>query len=311
MLFRSQRLEAQEQNRLLYVALTRAEDRLYLCGWHGAKTPPTDCWYQRIADGIAQLGESFAFDCRAELGAQSWTGTGRRLGTPQTSAPQSDERVRAGMQPVPTALPPWYGAPLRPEGAGTRPLTPSRPAGAEPAVRTPIGPDDRLRFRRGLVIHRLLELLPELPPERRAEACRRFLARPIHEFEAAAQEEIARETLRVLEDPVFAPLFGPGSRAEVRVAGELAGEHGIMVLSGQIDRLVVTATEVLVLDYKTNRPPPAAESEVAELYLRQMAAYRAVLRRIYADRSVTCALLWTDGPRLMPLSPWLLDRYSP
>jgi ATP-dependent helicase/nuclease subunit A len=215
------------------------------------------------------------------------------------------------MQPVPATLPPWYRAPQRPQGPGTRPLTPSRPAGAEPAVRTPIGPDDRLRFRRGLVIHRLLELLPDLPSERRAEACRRFLARPIHELEAAAQEEIARETLRVLEDPVFSPLFGPGSRAEVRVAGELAGAHGTMVLSGQIDRLVVTATEVLVLDYKTNRPPPTAEAEVAELYLRQMAAYRTVLRRIYADRPVTCALLWTDGPRLMPLSPRLLDRYSP
>jgi ATP-dependent helicase/nuclease subunit A len=306
-----QRLEAQEQNRLLYVALTRAEDRLYVCGWHGAQGPSADCWYQRTVDGIAQLGESFAFDCRAELGAQGWTGAGRRLGTPQTSAPQSDERARAGMQPIPTALPAWYGAPLRPEGPGTRPLTPSRPAGVEPAVRTPIGPDDRLRFRRGLVIHRLLELLPELPRERRAEACRRFLARPIHEFEPAAQEEIARETLRVLDDPVFAPLFGPGSRAEVRVAGELAGAHGTTVLSGQIDRLVVTATEVLVLDYKTNRPPPTVETEVAELYLRQMAAYRAVLGRIYADRPVTCALLWTDGPRLMPLSPQLLDRYSP
>jgi ATP-dependent helicase/nuclease subunit A len=95
------------------------------------------------------------------------------------------------------------------------------------------------------------------------------------------------------------------------VTGEIAGDHGTMVLSGQIDRLVVTAAEVLVLDYKTNRPPPATESDVAEIYLRQMAAYRAVLRRIYPDRPVTCALLWTDGPRLMPLSPWLLDRYSP
>jgi ATP-dependent helicase/nuclease subunit A len=114
-----------------------------------------------------------------------------------------------------------------------------------------------------------------------------------------------------LQHPTFAPLFGPGSRAEVRVVGELAGERGTMVLSGQVDRLVVTPAEVLVLDYKTNRPPPSAEGDVAEIYLRQMAAYRAVLRRIYPDRSVTCALLWTDGPGLMPLSPWLLDRYSP
>jgi ATP-dependent helicase/nuclease subunit A len=304
-------LEAQEQNRLLYVALTRAEDRLYVCGWHGRQTPPADCWYHRMADGIAGLGEPFAFDCRAELGPQGWAGTGRRLGTPQTATARPDSRVRAAMQAVATEPPPWYRLPARAEGPGTRPLTPSRPAGAEPAVRTPIGPDDRLRFRRGLVIHRLLELLPELPQERRMEACRRFLARPVHELDPAAQEEIAHETLAVLDHPTFAPLFGPGSRAEVRVVGELAGAHGTMVLSGQVDRLVVTAAEVLVLDYKTNRPPPATEGEVAEIYLRQMAAYRAVLRRIYADRPATCALLWTDGPRLMPLSPWLLDRYSP
>ena len=135
------------------------------------------------------------------------------------------------MEAVSTDVPPWYRALPRPEALGARPLTPSRPAGAEPAVRTPIGPDDRLRFRRGLVIHRLLELLPELPRERRAEACRRFLARPVHELDAAAQAEIAGETERVLDDPVFAPLFGPGSRAEVRVAGEVAGERGTMPIS--------------------------------------------------------------------------------
>jgi ATP-dependent helicase/nuclease subunit A len=306
-----QSLEAREQNRLLYVALTRAEDRLYVCGWHGPQTPPADCWYRRIANGIAGIATPFAFDCRGELGPLGWDGPGRRLATRQTAPPEAEERARAGMQVTETDLPSWYRAVPRSEALGARPLTPSRPAGVEPAVRTPIGTDDRLRFRRGLIIHRLLELLPELPRERRAEACRRFLARPVHELDAAAQAEIAVETERVLDDAVFAPLFVPGSRAEVRVVGEIAGARGTMVLSGQVDRLVVTSAEVLVLDYKTNRPPPATENEVAEIYLRQMAAYRAVLRRIYPNRSVTCALLWTDGPRLMTLSSWLLDRYSP
>jgi ATP-dependent helicase/nuclease subunit A len=305
------RLDAQEHNRLLYVALTRAEDRLYVCGWHGRQAPQDDCWYRLIAGGIAALAPPFDFDGRRELGAQGWSGPGRRLVAPQSAPPQAETRSRRAMQPVAAALPPWYRAPPPAEAPGARPLTPSRPPGAEPSVRTPIGPDDRLRFRRGLLIHRLLELLPELPRERRPEACRRFLARPVHELAAAAQDEIAGETLRVLDDPRFAPLFGPGSRAEVRVAGEIAGARGTTVLSGQIDRLVVTDGGVLVLDYKTNRPPPAAENDVAEIYLRQMAAYRAVLRRIYPGRPIGCALLWTDGPRLMPLSSWLLDRYSP
>ncbi len=305
------RLDAQEHNRLLYVALTRAEDRLYVCGWHGRQTPPDNCWYHLIADGTAALARPFEFDCRAELGGQGWSGRGRRLVAAQTAGSQTQSRSRRAMQPMPTELPAWYRRPRPADALGARPLTPSRPSGAEPSVRTPIGPDDRLRFRRGLLIHRLLELLPELPRERRPEACRRFLARPIHELEADAKEEIRREILRVLDDPVFAPLFGPGSRAEVRVAGEIGGLDRTVVLSGQIDRLIVTAEEVLVLDYKTNRPPPAAEEDVAEIYLRQMAAYRAVLRRIYPGRAIGCALLWTDGPRLMPLSSRLLDRYSP
>ena len=91
----------------------------------------------------------------------------------------------------------------------------------------------------------------------------------------------------------------------------MAGRSGSFVLSGQIDRLVVTGNEVLILDYKTNRPPPSAPEDAAESYLRQMAAYRAVLQRIYPDRPVTCALLWTDGPRLMPLPHWLMDRHAP
>jgi ATP-dependent helicase/nuclease subunit A len=305
------RLDAEEHNRLLYVALTRAEDRLYVCGWHGRQTPTDDCWYHLIAEGISGIAQPFAFDCRPELGAQGWSGRGRRLTEEQTAEPQAENRSRRIMRLISEDLPHWHATAPAPETAGARPLTPSRPAGAEPPVRTPIGPDERVRFRRGLLIHRLLELLPELPRERRPDACRRFLARPIHELDAGAREEIAQETLRVLDDPVFAPLFGPGSRAEVRVAGEIAGTHGTMVLSGQIDRLVVTADDVLVLDYKTNRPPPVTEDEVAEIYLRQMAAYRAVLCRIYPGRTIGCALLWTDSPRLMPLSSRLLDRYSP
>src|SRR5262249_20330225 len=124
-----QSLDAHEQNRLLYVALTRAEDRLYICGWHGRQTPPASCWYHRIANGLATLGESIAFDSRSELGAQGWAGTGRRLGTPQTAAARTDGRRRADMRPQRTALPSWYRTPARPDGPGTRPLTPSHPSG--------------------------------------------------------------------------------------------------------------------------------------------------------------------------------------
>ena len=165
----------------------------------------------------------------------------------------------------------------------------------------------RDRFKRGLLVHRLLQTLPEFAPAERAAAARRFLALPVHAVAADEQEDIARETIAVLETPEFAPLWGPGAQAEVPVVGLIGGR----ALSGQIDRIVVTDDRVLIVDYKTVRPPPRSEDEVASVYLRQLASYRAALERIYPDRPVACAILWTEAPRLMPISPDLLARHLP
>jgi ATP-dependent helicase/nuclease subunit A len=109
----------------------------------------------------------------------------------------------------------------------------------------------------------------------------------------------------VLKHPDFAAIFGPGSQAEVPVVGLVEGH----ALSGQIDRLVVDGNRVLVVDFKTLRPPPSTEAEVAPVYLRQLALYRAALARIYPGHEIRCALLWTEGPRLMPISPERLAGY--
>ena len=143
-----------------------------------------------------------------------------------------------------------------------------------------------------------MQSLPELPPERRAAAAERFLALPVHGLPLDARASIASETLAVLDDPVFAPIFAPGSRAEVPVVG-LIGDRA---LSGQIDRLVVGDSAVLIVDYKTLRPAPRSEAEVPALYVEQLAAYVAAIKAIYPGKDVRAALLWTDGPRLMPVS---------
>jgi ATP-dependent helicase/nuclease subunit A len=188
-----------------------------------------------------------------------------------------------------------------PEPIPSRPLAPSQPGWTEPAARSPLAPDGARAaegLKRGPLVHRLLQALPELPPDKRADACRRFLARPAHRLEAEEQAAIAEETLAVLDDPSFAPLFGPGSLAEVPVIG-LVGEHAV---AGQIDRLVVLRDEVLIVDYKTLRPPPSTEDDIPEAYLRQLALYAGAVARIWPDRPVRAALLWTDGPRLMGVS---------
>ena len=164
-----------------------------------------------------------------------------------------------------------------------------------------------LRFRRGQLAHALLQHLPDLPPGGREAAAVRFLGRPGTGLDAAGAGQLAREVLAILDSPDLAPLFGPGGRAEVPLTGVVAGR----VVGGLVDRLVVLPDRVLVADYKTNRLAPATAEAAPATYLRQMAAYRAVLRAIHPDRPVVCVLVWTAGPRVMPLPDSLLDRHAP
>jgi ATP-dependent helicase/nuclease subunit A len=161
------------------------------------------------------------------------------------------------------------------------------------------------RFRRGQLVHTLLQHLPDLPDDERHDAALQFLDRPGHGVDHA--DRLADEVMAVLEHPELAPLFGPHGRAEVPLSGVVAGQ----VIGGLIDRLAVLADRVLLADYKTNRAPPASVAATPVLYLRQMAAYRAVVQAIYPDRPVLCLLVWTVGAQVMPLPPALLDTHAP
>jgi ATP-dependent helicase/nuclease subunit A len=296
-----------EHRRLLYVALTRAEDRLIVCGWYGARGPTERSWYRLVEAGFRRLpgAAPFAFDSRTWAGEAGWTGEGWRLEAPQAREPVPDRRAAEAQVPVRPPL--WAETPAPAEAPAPRPIRPSREDGEEPPVAAPITADDRAgrRFRRGLIIHALLQHLPDLAPVDRPAAARRFLAG--QEVTAAEAEAMAAETLAILDDPTFAPLFAPGSLAEAPIVGSI----GARAVNGTVDRLALVDGAVLVADYKTNRPPPEKVEDVAPLYLRQMAAYRAVLRDIFPGRTVRCALIWTYTARLMPLPDAVLDAYAP
>jgi ATP-dependent helicase/nuclease subunit A len=283
--------EADEHRRLLYVAATRARDRLYVCGWFN-KRKPAGCWYDLVAETFDGLRGTVDV-------ALPWGERGRRFlsGAPVARQPARDEGPAAA-----AALPAWARAPAPVEPLPPRPLAPSRPA-SEPPVSSPLS--DAQRFRRGRLIHRLLQALPDVAADRRPAVAARMLASET--LDEATRAEIVASALAVLRDPAVAAAFGPGSLAEAPVVGRIASQ----VIAGQVDRLVVGPSEVLVIDYKTNRPPPKRAEEVAPVYLGQMAAYRALLREIYPGRTVRCLLLWTEGPRLMPLADRLLDRHAP
>src|SRR6266511_3876568 len=126
---------------------------------------------------------------------------------------------------------------------------------------------------------------------------RAWLDRPGHRLAAGEAEKLTEETLAILDHPELAPLFGPDSRAEVPLTGLVAGA----VVGGLVDRLAVLADRVLIADYKTNRRPPKRLDDTPVMYLRQMAAYRAVLGEIFPDRAVVCALVWTQSSQVVML----------
>jgi ATP-dependent helicase/nuclease subunit A len=211
---------------------------------------------------------------------------------------------------APAELPPWLltAAPREIPAEGLlRPSAPSEDDGKR--VRTGESIQRRARaLQRGSLVHRLLQSLPEIVPERRHDAAKKYLARNAGDWTDADRDALASGVLALIGDSRFAPVFTPGSRAEVSIVGRLdrPGRPPALV-SGQIDRLVVTPAEVLIVDYKTNHAPPNAEAEAPSGYVRQLALYRAVLGKIYPQLPVRAALLWTETAELMEISTPALD----
>jgi ATP-dependent helicase/nuclease subunit A len=294
----ARRAAIEEHRRLLYVALTRARDRLYVTGWKSQRASP-NAWWDAVRRGLAARAKTVTFDFSA-LGFPGWIGEGLRLENPQLAKPETERRPKTAAAEAATP-PDWARRMMPEESRPPRVLSPSRMAEL-PALRSPLAGAGG-GFKRGLLIHRLLQSLPDLAPPDRPAAARRFLSQKSHGLEAQDQADIARETLAVLDHPAFAAVFGAGSRAEVPVTGRL----GERLVAGQIDRLVALPDRVLIVDFKTNRPPPADLAAVDPGYLLQLALYRGLVAALYPDRPVEAALLWTDIPKLMPIPGDLLD----
>lgn len=303
--------DEEEYRRLLYVAMTRAEDRLYVGGAlpRKRKDVPDDCWYSWIRSGAAELVQPVTVPLT--VAGETEQVEVLRYHTAQTVEPRK-QAARADAAAI-GDMPEYLRQPPAPEPYPPQPLVPSRSdeeavtaSGEAAAVLSPVS--EQTRFKRGNLIHRLLQWLPDTTPEKREAAARDYLARYAAELPQAERDALAAEVLAVLADAQMAPVFAAGSLAEVPVSGLIKLEEGQAprILSGQIDRLRVSDDAVWIVDYKTQRTPPASAADVPVAYLRQMAVYRAALMRIYPDRPVHCALLWTAAPQLMPLPADLL-----
>jgi ATP-dependent helicase/nuclease subunit A len=287
-----------EAYRLLYVALTRARDRLVLCGRVAANAKEENIrgWWGAINDAFEHS------DVSGDKRAIRSNGMEIVRFGPDPQALGAGAAIVNTVSPVPAwasveATAEAYARYASPSQLGEDVVTPA----ASPLIRTQgLG-----RFRRGDLIHRLLQILPDLAVAERASAAGRILARE-RDLTDDQRAEMIGAALGVLEDARFAEVFGPGSRAEVSVAGTASRLPAGLAISGRIDRLVVLPDRVLVADFKTNRPSPQRIEDADRAYLRQMAIYAAVLADIFEGRRIEAALVWTDGPKLMAVPEKLL-----
>ncbi len=293
-----------EYRRLLYVAMTRAADRLIVGGClpGNMRSVRPLSWYDLITKGLEgsdlQLQEIETAVGRVKRYARA----------AETAAPAAP--AAAPSAPAPLVLPNWLQTPAQPEipaESFVRPSDPSEDGGQK--VRTAESLEQRARaIQRGTLVHRLLQSLPDIAAPRRREAGLAYLARNADGWSEAERQALAEGTLALIADARFAAVFAAGSRAEVSIVGRLERPGGRPALvSGQIDRLVVTENEVLIVDFKTNHAPPSRPDEAPRGYVRQLALYRAVLGKLYPQLPVRAALLWTETAELMEISAPALE----
>jgi ATP-dependent helicase/nuclease subunit A len=305
----AQQRQQEEENRLLYVALTRAEERLYVTGWCGLQPVKEPSWHDHVREAAAKAPHAQTEQRPEWLSGpdEGWDGVLVRVSAGEpTVAPDAPAATEGAI-----ALPAWLNEPVPDLPDPPRPLTPSRPSEPDPATLSPLGEDQGWRYQRGRVIHHLLEMLPQLPPDARLAAAQAYVARRASAVPVEERAQLARDVTALLASSDFATIFGPQSRAEVPVVATRRGADGrTEVVSGQIDRLVVLESEVWVVDFKSNRPAPMQVLHISQQYVRQLSAYRSALTSLYQDKEIRCFLLWTEGPRLMEIPRDMLDAHG-
>lgn len=290
-----------ENKRLLYVAMTRAEDQLFITGWEDKNGRKDGNWYDLIRGAVSEMDGTEEIEVNGEVILRHEKG----LKIPKAKKNIILEEVKK------KKLPEWAKKNPMVEPTPTKPLSPSRLDEEEEVIRSPLKiaeqmKKDKRKYHRGRLIHKLLEILPDTAAEERQLTIARYLTQDAHELTDEQITEITAEVLEIFNTPALEGLFGPNSRSEVPIVGQV----GNFTLSGQVDRLAVRGDEVLIIDYKTNRPPARNPDMIPKIYQRQMAAYKAVLKEIYPDKKVSCFLLWTDIAELMEIPEDLLNKFT-
>lgn len=292
-------VEREEHWRLLYVALTRAEERLIVAGSLGPRAKgevKPESWYAAVEGAMISLGAEWDAD-------HLWGATRRWRGSeilpPKVAEPESTAEVVTLDQPL------WLRQPAPAESRPPRPLAPSAPV-EDDVPYPPPTPAMRAAAERGRWLHALFERLPDLPVDRRRDAADRWLVQQ-GVTDMAQRHDVIDQALRVIEAPDFAALFGPDALAEAPIAAVV----GEAVIAGTVDRLCVGPDRVQIADFKTGRIAPLTLADVPIPHIRQMAAYVAALEVIFPGRAIEAGLLYTSAPRLIVVPPATLAAHKP
>lgn len=278
---RDKELSLEEYRRLLYVALTRAEDRLCICGYNNRGESTDDSWYNIINRKLSELG------LPDKMGKITY---------------QTKQQLRVEKKDVeqqkPLNLPDfdWMYKVAKIESPLAKPYMPSvDDESEEVALFSPIGENGQNRYRRGLIIHKLLQFLPEANSANRKQIIEEFIEKNAPDI--LGKERIIEEVLRLFENEKFKALFSSNSKDEVPIMGEVDGK----IVSAQIDKLVVLKDKVMIVDFKTNRPAAKNINDVPHVYIKQLGAYKKLLERIYPNKRIESYILWTDIAELMKI----------
>jgi len=299
-LARVEQREREEHWRLLYVAVTRAEEYLVIGGALGPRAkgqPPAESWYTALDAALASLGAEEVADLR-------WGGARILTGGKDDGTRRRPPVARAVAE---APMPAWLRRPAPAESRPPRPLAPSA-LGDDRVSDPPPGAALLAAARRGRLLHALFERLPSLPPETRTYAGERWLEHSGGVEDAAERAALVRDVCAIVADPAHAAIFAADALTEAPIAAVLP--EGVVV-AGTVDRLLVEPDRVLLVDFKTGRRAPTTPDQVPEHHLRQMSAYAAALSVIFPDRRVEVALLYTSGPNLIPLPQAVLDAHKP
>jgi ATP-dependent helicase/nuclease subunit A len=299
-----------EYRRLLYVAMTRAQAHLIICGVGGKPTKndgapkPPGCWYQLVEDALVKTETPVSEEIEADDG-------GGKIWRFLKSQPLPQHVVASDRATV-MALPDWLAELAPVEPPRIVPVSPSEAWDDSNRARSELSGMAREKaIQRGTLVHRLMQSLPDIPAGRREAAARSYLQRAADKLDDGEREDVLAQVQAILGAGRFASLFAAGSRAEVPIVGRIArpGRTPLLV-SGQIDRLAVTPGSVLIGDFKTNHAPPRSLDDALAAYpeyILQLALYRAVLQMVYPGHAVGAALIWTEIPDLMEIPGHTLD----